>query len=751
MQFGAKVRKKWDICKYFYSKVNFLLQFLAYMQKFYYFCTVEYFGLISSKLNIAVKQVAATVALLNENATIPFIARYRKEKTGSLDEVQIAAVSEESHRCLEIDDRKATILKTIEEQGKLTEELRARIEQCWDATELEDIYLPYKPHRKTRADVAREQGYEPLAEAIFSQKWQIAALKDRFAGSLKIATLEDMDAALQGARDIIAEWISQDEKARNGMRREFNYSAMITTKVVKDKAQEQEAQKYKDYFAINEPLRRISSHRLLAIRRAEAEGYIRVDISPDREKALDKLANLYLRNNSDAAYQVELAMEDSYKRLLKPAIETEFAASSKEKADTEAIRVFADNLRQLLLESPLGQKRVLAVDPGFRTGCKVVVLSAQGDLLHHTVVMLNNKQSIETLQRLVRQYQIEAIAIGNGTASREAEQMVRVAIEGVRSSGGSGVQVFVVRESGASVYSASKIAREEFPNEDVTVRGAVSIGRRLMDPLAELVKIDPKSIGVGQYQHDVNQSRLAESLQQTVESVVNHVGVDVNTASKHILTYISGLGPTLAQNIVNYRSENGPFKSRKELLKVPKMGAKTYEQAAGFLRVTNSAMPLDNSAVHPESYGIVEQMAKDMGCKVSDLMSDASLREKIDLKRYVTEQVGMPTLKDIMQELEKPSRDPREQIEEWHFDETVHTIDDLQVGMVLPGIITNISNFGAFCDVGVHKDGLIHISEMANRRISNPSEVVSLHEHVRVRVIDIDRARGRIQLSLRKV
>ena len=715
---------------------------------------MEYFGLISSKLNIAVKQVAATVALLNENATIPFIARYRKEKTGSLDEVQIAAIAEEYHRCLEIDDRKATILKTIEEQGKLTDELRARIEQCWDATELEDIYLPYKPHRKTRADVAREQGYEPLAEAIFAQKWQIAALKDRFAGSLKIATLEDMDAALQGARDIIAEWISQDEKARNGMRREFSYSAMITTKVVKGKAEEQEAQKYKDYFAINEPLRRISSHRLLAIRRAEAEGYIRVDISPDSEKALDKLANIFLRNNSDAAYQVELAMEDSYKRLLKPAIETEFAASSKEKADAEAIRVFADNLRQLLLESPLGQKRVLAVDPGFRTGCKVVVLSAQGDLLHHTVVMLNNKQSIETLQRLVGQYQIEAIAIGNGTASREAEQMVRVAIEAMRgseSSGGSGVQVFVVSESGASVYSASKIAREEFPNEDVTVRGAVSIGRRLMDPLAELVKIDPKSIGVGQYQHDVNQGKLAESLQQTVESVVNHVGVDVNTASKHILTYISGLGPALAQNIVNYRSENGPFKSRKELLKVPKMGAKTYEQAAGFLRVTNSAMPLDNSAVHPESYGIVEKMAKDMGCKVSDLMSDASLREKIDLKRYVTEQVGMPTLKDIMQELEKPSRDPREQIEEWHFDESVHTIDDLQVGMVLPGIITNISNFGAFCDVGVHKDGLIHISEMANRRISNPNEVVNLHEHVRVRVIDIDRARGRIQLSLKRV
>ena len=731
-----------------------MFNFLAYVQNFNYFCTVEYFGIISSRLGIAAKQVAATVALLNENATIPFIARYRKEKTGSLDEVQIAAIAEEYHRCLEIDDRKATILKTIEEQGKLTEELRTRIEQCWDATELEDIYLPYKPHRKTRADVAREQGYEPLAEAIFAQKREGDEAMRRLGERLKAKGEEAKKAeeALQGARDIMAEWISQDEKARNGMRREFGYSAMITTKVVKDKAEEQEAQKYKDYFAINEPLRRISSHRLLAIRRAEAEGYIRVDISPDREKALDKLAQLYLRNNSDAAYQVELAMEDSYKRLLKPAIETEFAASSKEKADTEAIRVFADNLRQLLLESPLGQKRVLAVDPGFRTGCKVVVLSAQGDLLHHTVVMLNNKQSIETLQRLVGQYQIEAIAIGNGTASREAEQMVRVALEAKGDEATrQEVQVFVVSESGASVYSASKIAREEFPNEDVTVRGAVSIGRRLMDPLAELVKIDPKSIGVGQYQHDVNQSRLAESLQQTVESVVNRVGVDVNTASKHILTYISGLGPTLAQNIVNYRSENGPFKSRKELLKVPKMGAKTYEQAAGFLRVTNSAMPLDNSAVHPESYGIVEKMAKDLGCKVSDLMAQAELREKIDLKRYVSEQVGMPTLKDIMQELEKPSRDPREQIEEWHFDESVHTIDDLQVGMVLPGIITNISNFGAFCDVGVHKDGLIHISEMANRRISNPSEVVRLHEHVRVRVIDIDRARGRIQLSLKGV
>ena len=730
--------------------------FLVYIPFFYYFCSVEYFGIISSRLGIAEKQVANTVALLDNNATIPFIARYRKEKTGSLDEVQIAAIAEEYHRCLEIDDRKATILKTIEEQGKLTAELRARIEQCWDATELEDIYLPYKPHRKTRADVAREQGYEPLAQALFAQKREGDEAMRQIGERLKAKGEEAKKAeeALQGARDIIAEWISQDEQARNGIRREFTYSAILTTKVIKGKESEEEAQKYRDYFAVKEPLKRISSHRLLAIRRAEAEGFIRVDISPDREKALDKLAHLYLRNNSDAAYQVELAMEDSYKRLLKPAIETEFAASSKEKADAEAIRVFADNLRQLLLESPLGQKRVLAVDPGFRTGCKVVVLSAQGDLLHHTVVMLNNKQSIEILQRLVQQYQIEAIAIGNGTASRETEQMVRVSLDTIASTPYTIhhiPQIFVVSESGASVYSASKIAREEFPNEDVTVRGAVSIGRRLMDPLAELVKIDPKSIGVGQYQHDVNQSRLAGSLQQTVESVVNSVGVDVNTASKHILTYISGLGPTLAQNIVDYRSENGAFKSRKELLKVPKMGAKTYEQAAGFLRVTNSNMPLDNSAVHPESYPIVEKMARDMGCQVSDLMNNASLREMIDLKKYVSEQVGMPTLMDIMRELEKPSRDPRQQLEEWHFDENVHTIDDLQVGMVLPGIVTNIANFGAFCDIGVHKDGLIHISEMANRRISNPAEVVNLHQHVMVKVIDIDKSRGRIQLSLRGV
>ena len=716
----------------------------------------DFSTIISSRIGVAATQVAATIALLNENATIPFIARYRKERTGSLDEVQISQIADEYHRFLEIDERKTTILKTIEEQGKLSDELRARIDKSWDATELEDIYLPYKPHRKTRADVAREKGYEPLAQAIFAQRPE---------GDEAIRRLgKERDEALQGARDIIAEWISQDEKARQNIRREFGYSAIISTKVVKGKENEPEAQKYKDYFAVSEPLRRISSHRLLAIRRAENEGFIRVDISPDREKALDKLALLFLRSNSEVSYQVELAMEDSYKRLLKPAIETEFAASSKEQADTEAIRVFADNLRQLLLESPLGQKRVLALDPGFRTGCKVVVLSAQGDLLHHTVVFLNTKQAITSLESLIHQYQIEAIAIGNGTASRETEQMVRVVIENyelrIKNSATPqhakckiqhSPQVFVVSESGASVYSASKTAREEFPNEDVTVRGAVSIGRRLMDPLAELVKIDPKSIGVGQYQHDVNQTRLGESLQQTVESVVNSVGVDVNTASKHILTYISGLGPALAQNIVNYRQEHGAFPNRKALLKVPKMGAKTYEQAAGFLRVTNSDNPLDNSAVHPESYAIVERMAKDLRCTVSDLMQRAELRQKIDLQRYVTHVVGIPTLTDILQELEKPSRDPRTQLEEFHFEESVHTIDDLQVGMVLPGIITNIANFGAFCDVGVHKDGLIHISEMANRRISSPNEIVSLHQHVRVRVIDIDHARGRIQLSLKQV
>lgn len=693
---------------------------------------MEYASLISNAIGITSRQVAATISLLQAQATIPFIARYRKEQTGSLDEVQIAQIADEYHRYLELDDRKSTILKTIEEQGKLTPELRERIQKCWNATELEDIYLPYKPHRKTRADAAREQGLELLATTLFAQgKEAQEALKQ--AGSKNMSR----DEALQGARDIIAEWISQDERARNAVRREFSYTATISTKLIKAKEQDEQAQKYRDYFAIKEPLKRISSHRLLAIRRAEAEGFIRVDISPDSEKALDKLAHLFLKNQSDAAYQVELAMEDSYKRLLKPAIETEVANAYKEKADEEAIRVFAKNLRQLLLESPLGQKRVLALDPGFRTGCKTVVLSPQGDLLFHTVVFVNNIASTKTLQQLVAQYQIQAIAIGNGTASRECEQMVRFAL-GEEAA----VQVFVVSESGASVYSASKLAREEFPNEDVTVRGAVSIGRRLMDPLAELVKIDPKAIGVGQYQHDVNQTRLAESLQQTVESVVNHVGVDVNTASKHLLTYISGLGPVLAQNIVNYRQENGPFPNRKALLKVPKMGAKTFEQAAGFLRVTNSSMPLDNSAVHPESYAIVEQMARDLKCTIAELMQDPQLRTQISLQKYITDKVGLPTLQDILRELKKPSRDPRTQLEEWHFDERVHTIDDLQIGMQLPAIVTNIANFGAFCDMGVHKDGLIHISQLPRSR------QLALHERIIVEIIDIDRQRARIQLKL---
>ena len=695
----------------------------------------EFSHIISGAVGIAERQVAATVALLDEGATIPFIARYRKEKTGSLDEVQIAAIQAQYGKLQELAKRKETIYARLDELGNEDQELRKRIEECWDATELEDIYLPYKPHRKTRADVAIEKGLLPLAEEILKQR------------PIKLPNEED----LQGARDIIAQRIAENEKSRNTIRREFSYTAILSSKAVKAKCDTPEAQNYKDYFDFKCPLKHVKSHQLLAIRRAETEGYLRVDISPDTEKALDKLAHLWLRANNDTAYQVELAMEDGYKRLLKPAIETEFAALSKEKADEEAIRVFAENLRQLLLGAPLGQKRVLALDPGFRTGCKTVVLNEQGDLLMHDVIYLHNLQSTQKLQELIEKYKIEAIAIGNGTASRECEQMVREAITPPQPSPQwreNRPQIFVVSEAGASVYSASKIAREEFPDEDVTVRGAVSIGRRLIDPLAELVKIEPKSIGVGQYQHDVDQTELRESLQQTVESVVNYVGVDVNTASKHLLTYISGLGPMLAQNIVDYRAEHGAFGSRKELLKVPKLGAKTFEQAAGFLRL-KGANPLDNSAVHPESYGIVEKMAKDQKCSVADLIAKKELREQVDLSKYVTTEVGMPTLTDIMKELAQPGRDPRGETEEFHFDEHVHTIDDLQAGMVLPGIVTNISAFGAFVDLGVHKDGLIHISEMADRRISNPQEVVKLHQHVKVRVVDVDRARGRIQLSLR--
>lgn len=695
----------------------------------------EFSHIISGAVGIAERQVGAVLTLLEEGATIPFIARYRKEKTGSLDEIQIAAIQAQYLKLQELSKRKETIFARLEELGNNDAELHKRIEECWDATELEDIYLPYKPHRKTRADIAIEKGLLPLAEEILKQR------------PMKLPKEED----LQGARDIIAQRIAEDEKSRNAVRREFSYTAMLSTKAVKDKSDSIEAQNYKDYFEFKCPLKHIKSHQLLAIRRAETEGYLRVDISPDTEKALDKLARLWLRSNNDVSYQVELAMEDGYKRLLKPAIETEFANISKEKADKEAISVFADNLRQLLLGAPLGQKRVLALDPGFRTGCKTVVLNEQGDLVMHDVIYLHNLQSTKRLQELINQYKIEAIAIGNGTASRECEEMVRAAITPPQPSPQgreNRPQIFVVSEAGASVYSASKTAREEFPNEDVTVRGAVSIGRRLIDPLAELVKIEPKAIGVGQYQHDVDQTELRESLQQTVESVVNYVGVDVNTASKHLLTYISGLGPSLAQNIVDYRAENGAFESRKELLKVPKLGNKTFEQAAGFLRLKGKN-PLDNSAVHPESYGIVEKMAKDQGCSVETLIANEEKRKQIDLNKYVTAEVGLPTLTDILKELAQPGRDPRGETEEFRFDEHVHTIDDLQAGMILPGIVTNISAFGAFVDIGVHKDGLIHISEMADRRVSSPQEVVKLHQHVKVRVVDVDRSRGRIQLSLR--
>ena len=693
---------------------------------------MNYSDIISSRTGIAARQVDATIRLLDDKATIPFIARYRKERTGGLDEVQIAAINEEYARVRELEERKLTVIRTIEEQGKMTDSLRRRIDDCTDNAELEDIYLPYKPHRKTRADVAREQGLQPLADMLMKQQY---------------GRLTASESDLEGARDIIAETVSQDTRARQAVRREFTYSATLTTKPVKEKENTSEAQNYRDYFAVSEPLRRISSHRLLAIRRAEKEGFLRVDISPDKDKCLDKLSAIFVRNGSEAARHVQAAVEDSYRRLLKPAIETEFAALSKERADTAAIQVFAQNLRQLLMDSPLGQKRVIAIDPGFRTGCKTVVLSAQGDLLRHEVLHLRMMNSARLLCDLIRQYATEAVAIGNGTASRETEEFVRMVIAELEPD--QRPQVFVVSENGASVYSASQTAREEFPDEDVTVRGAVSIGRRLMDPLAELVKIDPKSIGVGQYQHDVDQKRLRESLEQTVESVVNQVGVDVNTASRYLLTYISGVGSSVAQNIVDYRSANGSFSSREQLKKVPKLGAKTFEQAAGFLRVSGSGNPLDNSAVHPERYALVERMARDAGCSLAELIQDKQKRGQIDIQRYVSDEVGLPTLNDIMCELEKPGRDPRAQAEEFSFDSTVHTIDDLREGMELPGIVTNIAAFGVFVDIGVHKDGLVHISQLADRRVSSPDEVVHLHQKVRVRVLEVEHDRSRIKLTMR--
>lgn len=700
---------------------------------------------ISTSLSIKDWQVKNTIQLFNEGATIPFISRYRKEATGSLDEMQIAAIKEQLAKLEEIDSRRETILKTIEEQGNLTNELRKRIEEAQTLTELEDIYLPYKPKKKTRATKAKEKGLEPLAKIIIKQ--QELNLNNRAEQFIteEVPTVED---ALQGARDIIAEWVNENERARNSIRRLFQHESLIQSKAIKGK--ELEGIKYKDYFEWEEPLKRCPSHRLLAMRRGENEGFLKVNISPDEEQALEILENQFVNGVYDVSEQVREAVKDSYKRLLAPSMETEFKNSSKELADEEAIKVFAENLRQLLLAPPLGQKNVLAIDPGFRTGCKIVCIDAQGNLIHNENIYPHQPQNekamaMKKIDSMVETFKIEAIAIGNGTASRETEALVKK----IRFS--RDVKVFVVSEDGASIYSASPVAREEFPEYDVTVRGAVSIGRRLMDPLAELVKIDPKSIGVGQYQHDVDQGKLKGKLDQVVESSVNMVGVNLNTSSKHLLTYISGLGPQLAQNIVDYRKENGAFKSRKELHNVKRMGDKAFQQAAGFLRIDKAENPLDNSAVHPESYHIVEKMAADLECGVIDLIKNEDLRKQIKLENYVTKDVGLPTLNDILKELAKPGRDPRQGIKVFEFAEGIHKMEDLHVGMELPGIVTNITNFGAFVDIGVKQDGLVHISQLANRFVSDPNEIVKLHQHVKVKVTEIDLPRKRIQLSMKDV
>lgn len=703
-----------------------------------------YSHLISQALSLPERRISRTIELLDEGATIPFISRYRKEATGGLDEVAISDIKQYYDKLKELKKRKETILNSIDEQGVLTPELRKRIEDSWDSTELEDIYLPYKPKRQTRAEIARKKGLEPLAKILMAQNERDIL---RRAGQFINDDVPDEESALQGARDIIAEWINENESARNTMRNIFRREAVITSKLIKGK--EEEAIKYRDYFEFNEVLSKSSSHRILAMRRGEAEGFLRISISPDDENSIEILSRRFVKGNTESSDQVEIALKDSYKRLLKPSIETEFASLSKEKADKTAIKVFAENLRQLLLAAPLGQKRVLGVDPGYRTGCKIVCLDAQGNLLHNETIYPHPPQNEWTkasakISSLVSTYEIEAIAIGNGTASRETEHFITNTRYDRK------VQVFVVSEDGASVYSASKIAREEFPEYDVTVRGAVSIGRRLMDPLAELVKIDPKSIGVGQYQHDVNQSELKNSLDQTVENCVNQVGVNLNTASKHLLTYVSGLGPSLAQNIVDYRLKNGAFKSRRELLKVPRLGEKAYEQAAGFLRIPDAKNPLDNSAVHPESYPVVEKMAKDLNCEISDLIKDKETRNKINLNKYISDTVGMPTLEDIMKELEKPGRDPRQGIKVFEFDPNVREISDLREGQILPGIVTNITNFGCFVDVGIKQQGLVHISNMADRFVSDPTEIVSIHQHVQVKVLSVDFERKRIQLSLKE-
>ena len=710
--------------------------------------------LIANELHLNEHAVENTLKLLDEGCTIPFISRYRKERTGGLDEVQITAISDRAERLRETAKRKDTIVKTITELGKMTPELQQRINDCWEMTTLEDIYLPYKPRRRTRAQVAREQGLEPLAQLLMLQREQRPA---EAARRFVVGEISDVASALKGAQDIIAEQVSEDERNRNSVRAAFRREAFITSRVIKAKKDSDEAQKYSDYFDWEEPLKRCSSHRLLAMRRGENEGILRVSITIEDDDAIERLQRYYIHGKGACQQLVAEAVVDGYKRLLLPSIETEFAHLSKERADEEAIRVFAGNLRQLLLAAPLGQKRVMGIDPGFRTGCKVVCLDAQGNLLHHEAIFphppVNHRmQATVHLQQMIADYHIEAIAIGNGTASRETKEFVEDSLNGGEEKvegGGNTPRLFVVSEDGASVYSASKTARDEFPDEDVTVRGAVSIGRRLMDPLAELVKIDPKSIGVGQYQHDVDQSQLKHSLDHVVESCVNLVGVNLNTASQHLLTYVSGLGPVLAQNIVDYRKANGAFTSRSQLKKVPRLGPAAYQQCAGFLRIPDAKNPLDNSAVHPESYSIVEQMAKDSQCTVNELINNKEKRTAIDIKKYVTAEVGIPTLTDIMQELEKPGRDPREQIEEFEFDSSVQTIDDLHEGMELPGIVTNITNFGAFVDIGVHQDGLVHVSQLADRYVSDPKQVVSLHQHVRVRVIAVDLRRNRISLSMK--
>lgn len=706
---------------------------------------IIYPDLIAKALQLPLPQVRNTIGLLESGATIPFISRYRKERTGGLNEVQITDIKNQLDKLTELKARKDTILNALEKQEKLTPELKARIEVSWDSNEIEDIYLPYKPKRVTRAEMARKKGLEPLAKLIAAQREPF--LSGRVPAFVQ-GEVKDEEDALSGARDIIAEWVNENERTRNQVRFAFR-QAVISAKVIKGK--EEEGAKYRNYFQFEEKLSRCQSHRLLAVRRGEEEGILRVSIAPaDDDACLESLYRQYKRNNGACWEQFQLAIDDAYKRLLKPSIESEFAKSRKQKADEEAIRVFADNLRQLLLAPPLGQKRVLGIDPGYRTGCKVVCLDAQGNLLHNETIYphppKNERKKAEIkIQHLVEAYNIDAISIGNGTASRETEEFI-TNIRYTRP-----VKVFVVSEDGASVYSASAVARAEFPEYDVTVRGAVSIGRRLMDPLAELVKIDPKSIGVGQYQHAVDQALLKKSLDQTVESCVNLVGVNVNTASKELLTYISGLGPVLAQNIVQYRAENGPFDSRKDLKKVPRLGEKAFEQCAGFLRIPNGSNPLDNSAVHPESYPVVEKMAADLHCTVGELMKRKELKQQICLEQYQTDEIGMPTLQDIMKELDKPGRDPRSEIQEFSFNPDIHTIDDLQEGMVLPGIVTNITNFGCFVDVGIKENGLVHISELADRFVSNPAEVVSIHQHVQVRVLSIDTARKRVQLSMKGV